>query len=266
MKYRTLFFILSSILIAPLSSAHDTWLQTNTNVIRVNGSVHIDFFLGNHGNDHRDFKVAGKPDLEGSTLTLYTPDNKTIDLKPSLIDQGYTPKEGYYTARFEPVVPGLYLIAQASDKVVSYAPTRSIHSAKTFFLASKTLDKCAVDTSAFNKVLNHPLELVPQSHPVSPMGPGTSVKVQLLFKGKPLANTKVSFIPRGAQLSEGMDARYERNTDANGLASLELKEPTYYLIVAHYQDPNASGPNYTSTKYSATLTILVPAICPCCGE
>ncbi|MGH7138544.1 MAG: DUF4198 domain-containing protein, partial [Pirellulales bacterium] len=40
------------------AGAHDTWVQTNTNVIRAGDVVFVDFFLGNHGNDHRDFKMA----------------------------------------------------------------------------------------------------------------------------------------------------------------------------------------------------------------
>jgi hypothetical protein len=36
--------------------------------------------------------------------------------------------------------------------------------------------------------------------------------------------------------------------------------------VAHWKEPNESGKGYDSTKYSATLTILVPQVCPCCGE
>ena len=44
--------------------AHDLWLQTNTTVVRTGDVVHIDCMLGNHGNDHRDFKLAGKPGIE----------------------------------------------------------------------------------------------------------------------------------------------------------------------------------------------------------
>ena len=44
----------------------------------------------------------------------------------------------------------------------------------------------------------------------------------------------------------------------------------YYLVVAHWQEPSESGSlggkEYKSTKYSATLTVLTPQVCPCCGE
>jgi uncharacterized GH25 family protein len=253
-------------LLASLALAHDTWLQPNSNIVRVGDVIYLDWMLGNHGNGHRDFKIAGKPSLEDATVRVIDPDGRSYDLKPSMIDQGYAPKEGFWTARFEPAKPGLYLVSQTSDKIADYAPLRSVHSAKTFFLASKTLDHVSMFTKGFDRILGDPLELVPQTHPITPMGPGQPLTVQLLYKGKPLPNATVSFIPRGTKLKEGFDPAYDRKTDEKGLATFEPKEANYYLIAAHHEDPNDKGQGYTATKYSATLTLLVPAICPCCGE
>ena len=59
--FRTLLTL--ALLVPPvIVSAHDTWVQTNTPLIRVGDAVHIDLMLGNHGNDHRDFKLASKVD------------------------------------------------------------------------------------------------------------------------------------------------------------------------------------------------------------
>jgi uncharacterized GH25 family protein len=248
------------------AGAHDSWVQTNTNAVRVGDNIHVDLMLGNHGNHHRDFKLASKIDLAGCTLTVLAPDGKRYDLKDRLIDTGYTPKEGFWSARFAGAQPGLYLVAHTSDKVVSYAPTRSVKSAKTFFVVSKSLDKVSSVNPGFDKVLGHTLELVPETNPVTPMGPETPIKVRLLYKGKPLANAQVSFIPRGESLSEGLDQRYERLTDEKGRASFTPKEGNYYLVVAHQEEANEAGKGYQGTKYSATLTVLVPQICPCCGE
>jgi hypothetical protein len=87
-----------------------------------------------------------------------------------------------------------------------------------------------------------------------------------VYKGKPLANGRVSFIPRGATLTEGFDSQYERMTDADGRASFTPKLGDVYLVVAHHVEPAEAGPNHEGTKYSATLTVIVPQICPCCGE
>lgn len=258
--------VVAALMLTATLSAHDTWVQTNTNVVRAGDNVHIDLMLGNHGNDHRDFKLAGKIDLQGCTLNVVAPDGKRYDAMDRLTDTGYTPKEGYWTTSFAADKPGLYLVAHTSDKVVHYAPTRSVKSAKTYFVVSKSLDNVPRHNPGFDKPLGHALELVPQTSPVTPMGPGTPIKVKLLYKGKPLTGARVSFIPRGVALTEGFDARYERKTDDRGLASFTPVEGNYYLVVAHHLEPKESGEKYKSTKYSATLTVLVPRICPCCGE
>jgi len=54
----------SCLMLARTALAHDTWVQTNTNLIRSGDAVHVDLMLGNHGNDHRDFKLASKTGLE----------------------------------------------------------------------------------------------------------------------------------------------------------------------------------------------------------
>jgi uncharacterized GH25 family protein len=264
--FKSLFAFALLLAAAGLGAAHDTWVQTNTNVVRVGDNIHIDLMLGNHGNGHRDFKLASKIDLQGSTLEVIAPDGKRYDLKDQLVDTGYTPKEGFWTVRFAAAQPGLYLVAHTSDKVVSYAPTRSVKSAKTYFVVSRSLDKVTHHNPGFEKPLGHALELVPEANPVTPMGPEMPIKVRLLYKGKPLANARVSFIPRGTSLSEEFDKRYERLTDAKGRAAFTPTEGNYYLVVAHWEEPKEGGKDYTSTKYSATLTVYVPQLCPCCQE
>ena len=254
------------LLVISPAMAHDSWIQTNSNVIRTGENVRIDLMLGNHGNNHRDFKLAGKVDMATSKLEVVDPDGKRYDIREQLVDLGYTPKEGFWSADFADDKEGVYVVAQTSDQVVSYAPKRTVMSAKAFFLVSKSLDKVSSKSVGFNRPLGHPFELVPQANPVAPMGPGTAIKVQLLYKGKPAANSRVSFIPRGETLAEAFDSRYERMTDANGLASFIPTLATYYLVVAHMDEPNEKGKGFEGTKYSATLTVLVPKICPCCHE
>jgi uncharacterized GH25 family protein len=245
---------------------HDIWVQTNANVIRAGDAVHIDLMLGNHGNDHRDFKLASKlaPEMI-DTFEVRGPDGTKYDLRPGLADLGYAPNEGYYSARFVARKPGLYITSQTMDKVLRYgAPVRAIRSAKTMFVVSPTLDRVSKEQPGFDRPLGHRLELVPQTNPVTPMGPGTPIKVRLLLEGKPLANARVSFIPRGVALKEGTDEQYERTTDMDGRAVFAPKMGTYYLIVAHHVAPAPAKGTGMATKFSATLTVLVPEVCPCC--
>jgi uncharacterized GH25 family protein len=251
------------------AQAHDTWVETNTNVYRVGDGAHIDLKLGNHGNEHRDFKLASKVDLANCKLDVLAPDGKRYDLKSSLIDTGYTPKEGYWTTTFSADKPGIYTVFHTFDGVMSYAPERAIKSAKTFFLVSKSLDRVPTDVPGFNKKLGNGLELVPECNPVTPMGPGMPFKLRLYFKGKPLANTKISFIPEGETLKGEFDPRYEAKTNVNGRATFTPTEGNRYLAVAHVETKehgqDAAGAKYETTQYGATLCLYVPLICPCCG-
>lgn len=260
----TLAVVIFTVAAAP---AHDTWVQPNTNLVRTGDAVHIDLMLGNHGNDHRDFKLASKLSPEGvGVFEVRSPEGKKYDLKPDLADLGYAPKEGFLSAKFVPGKPGLYVAAQSADSVVNHGrPVRSVRSAKAYFVASDSLDKVARDLPGFDKPLGHALELVPEVNPVAPMGPGTPIKVRLVFGGKPLAGAKVSFIPRGVTLKEGTDPDYERTTDAGGRAAFTPKSGTFYLVAAHHKTGD-KGEKYEATQYAATLTVLVPEKCPCCGD
>jgi len=254
-------------LFAGTAAAHDTWVQTNTNLIRTGDAVHIDLMLGNHGNDHRDFKLASKIELDGASLTVTGPDGKAYDLKPKLSDLGYAPKEGFHSAKFAATKPGLYTVTHTLDRVVNHGkPVRAVRSAKAYFLVSPSLDKVGRDWVGFDKPLGHALELVADANPVAPMGPGTAIKVRVLFQGKPLADARVSFVPRGETLAEGFDKTYERTTDAEGRASFIPKTGNYYLVVVHHKEPATGKVDYDSIAYSATLTVFVTEICPCCGE
>jgi hypothetical protein len=254
------------LLAAAAGHAHDTWLQTNTNLVRTGDVVHVDLLLGNHGNHHRDFKLAGKPDVAGSILQIVAPGGATFDLTDRLVDTGYAPQEGFWTARFAPAEAGLYVVGHLSDKVMSYAPVRSVKGAKTCFVVSPSLDNVPPENPGFDRPLGHPLELVPLANPVTPMGPGTAIRVRLLYKQEPLAGARVSFIPRGQTLSAGFDEKYERTTNNQGEASFAPTFGTYYLIVAHRIEPQERGPNYNETKYSATLCVFVPQVCACCAQ
>jgi uncharacterized GH25 family protein len=250
-----------------LAPAHDTWVQTNTNLVRTGDAIHIDLMLGNHGNDHRDFKLASKLSPDSiQTFEVVTPGGKKYDLKRDMADLGYAPKEGYHSAKFVAAKPGLYVAAQTLDRVMNHGkPIRGYRSAKTCFVVSDSLDKVAKDQPGFDKPLGHRIELVPEANPVVPVGPGTPIKVKLLFEGKPLGGVRVSFIPRGVTLKEGTDAEYERTTDKDGRAAFTPKTGTYYLVVAHCTREE-KGNGYESAHYSATLTVFVPEKCPCCGD
>ena len=102
---------------------------------------------------------------------MLAPDGKRYDLKDRLVDLGYAPKEGFWTARFATGQAGLHLVAHTSDKVVHYAPTRSVKSGKTYFVASTSMDKVPMDDPGWGKALGQVLELIPETNPACAESP-----------------------------------------------------------------------------------------------
>jgi len=252
--------------LASMAQAHDTWVETNTNIVRPGDAIYTDLKLGNHGNHHRDFKLASKIALEDLTWEVIDPSGKAFDAQSVAVDTGYAPKEGFWNAKYVADQPGLYSVVHTLDKIVNHGtPIRAMKSSKTFFIVSKSLDEVPGDLTGYEKPLGHTLELVPTVNPVAPLGPGKPIEVQLLYHGKPLKDTVVSFVPRRETLKEGFDETYERKTDENGMASFTPKTGDQYLVVAHVTDEDAQGDGFEKTAYSATLTVIVPERCPCCG-
>lgn len=256
---------LAAVAFPAVGRGHDTWVQVSANAVRPDDVVHVDLLLGNHGNDHRDFKIAGKlGSLEGVTLDVLGPGGRKTDLLPGLVDLGYAPKEGFWSGRFVAADEGLHCVAHARDGIRH--GSRGLKSGKAYFLVSESLDTPPVATKEFAQPLGHPLELVLKSHPVLASGPGQPIAVQLLHHGKPLADERVSFIPRGTTLKAGFDPDYERQTDAEGRCTFTPREGNLVLVVAHRTVPEERGEGYDKTSYSATLVLNVPQRCACCTE
>ncbi|RCS40776.1 DUF4198 domain-containing protein [Bremerella cremea] len=253
--------------LASVATAHDTWVETNTNIVRTGDAIYTDLKLGNHGNHHRDFKLASKIGMEGLTWTVISPSGEKFDAQSVAVDTGYAPKEGFWNAKYVADKPGLYTVSHTLDKIVNHGTAiRARKSGKTFFIVSDSLDQVPSDLTGFDQPLGHALELVPIENPVAPLGPGKPITVKLLLHGKPLADTVVSFIPRRETLAEDFDETYERKTNQQGEASFTPKSGDQYLVVAHLTDEDAKGEDFEKTAYTATLTVIVPERCPCCGE
>jgi len=251
--------------ISSVTSAHDTWVETHTAIVRTGDATYVSLKLGNHGNDHRDFKLASKLDLSGCSLNILMPNTLKFDMLPELRDVGYAPNEGYWTGKFVTGSAGTYVVGHLFDKVVNHGrPLRSIKSGKSFFLASPKLDQLTDESTQWKDPLGHPLEIVPVSHPVLFTGPGMPIEIKVLRQGKPVTDARVSFIPEGTTLAEGFDETYERRTDEAGVASWSPRTGCRLLIVTHLKDESEQGEGFDLTSYSATMQMLVPDICPCC--
>ena len=250
-------FVCASVIAVPVL-AHDTWVEVNTPEVREGNVVHVDLKLGNHGNGHRDFKLHSLITLDHVSLAVKAPCGCTTDLKPNLIGTAYEPKQGYWTTPYITSKPGLHVVSHELDTL--HGKIRAIKSAKTYFVVGPDPSATKGPLMRCDRALGHPLELVPLTNPVTESGPGKPIRVRVLFEEKPLADARVTFIPRGQTLSEDFDDELERRTDANGEAEFTPTEATMVLAVIHHQEPERSGEGYDSTYYSATLTVAVPQV------
>lgn len=245
--------------------AHDTWVEATPAVVRPGDVVHVGVFLGNHGNEHRDFKVAGKlGSLDGVAVDVIAPGGRRTDLVPTLVDVGYAPAEGFWTGRFVVAEEGLHCVSHVRDGIRHGA--RGLKGGKAYFFAAEKLDAIAKPADDHATPLGHPLELVLETHPVIGCGPGKPITVRLLHRGQPLADHRVSFIPRGSTLAADFDHEHERMTDADGRCSYTPREGNLLLVVAHLTAPEERGDGYDKTSYAATLVLAVPQRCPCCAD
>lgn len=239
---------------------HDTWVETNTPVIHVNDAIYIDLCLGNHGNQHRDFKLAGKIDLKDCTLEVISPKGVKTDLLPGVIDMGLSPKEGYWKAKYVAADSGLFVVSHTCEKIVNHGqPLRTVKSGKAYFGVGRSGNELP-QQGDYSKPLGHALEIVPLSDPIVGCGPGKEMAIQVLLKGKPLPNARVTFVPRREKLREGFDDRFERRTNDEGKASFTPMGGDQILIVTRANNGEAKGDGYEGTNYSATLTISVPEV------
>lgn len=243
-----------TLVFVPAASAHDLWIEASARAVRVGAWLSLSVMLGNHGNEHRDFKLAGKVAAADRRLFVVGPDGRRQDLSPSLFDVGMTPDEGYWTTRFHPTTPGLYIAGSSFDKVMSYAPVRDVKCAKAFFVAGASLDHPPA-ASGFDQALGAPFELIPLTDPTA-LAPGKPLRVRLIYRGHPMAGVKVGFVPRGAAAEGETDPHYQATTGPDGTAQMILRESNAYLVAAHWTDEKAKGKGYGSINYSATLYVL----------
>ena len=244
---------------AALAQAHDTWVQTGSLIAKQGEYVYVDLILGNHGNSHRDFKLASKITLAPCTLDIVNPNGTTVDLKPRIIDMGSAEKEGFWTARYVTEQKGLYQVIHKLDTL--HGKTRAVKSSKTYFFATDSY--ASITTDGINKIvpMNQGLEFMIDS-PLEKLGAGNEMRLRLLWNGKPLPDTRVSFIPRGAVLAEGFDSQFERNTDSSGFVTYTPSEGNYLLAVAHHVAADEKGDGYEKTHYGATLVLAIPQVAP----
>lgn len=247
-------FVIAISLSSTKLKAHDTWLECDAATVPVGEYTYVHLMLGNHGNDHRDFKLASKVSLTPCTLAVLTPDGRAVDLKSRMIDRGSAEREGFWSAQYTFVNPGLHRFIHTLDTL--HRTTRAIKSAKTFVMAMRPGRPSAIP-SRKDACHGFGLELVLKT-PFERIAAGEHLELQVMRSGKPLESARVTFVPRGTTLNEGFDANHERMTDSDGLVRLTPDRGNVFLAVVHHLADDESGDGYEKTHYSAAMVLQVP--------
>lgn len=255
---RTCSFVLFFMLLGSIytqTKAHDTWVETGTLQIRTGEYLYVDLRLGNHGNNHRDFKLASKISLAPCELSVTGPTGSQTDLKSKLVDLGSAEKEGYWTSRYVARESGVYEVLH--ELSTFHGKTRAIKSAKTYFVASEANDRKPIRGQENIKPHGLGLEFLLET-PVEQISAGAPIRLKLLRNGKPVAGTLVSFVPRGVTLSADEDATYELKTESDGSVEFTPTEGNLILAVAHFVAEDEKGEGFDKTSYGATIVLAVP--------
>lgn len=105
------------------------------------------------------------------------------------------------------------------------------------------------------RALGHVLEIVPETDP-SELKAGDSLRVRVLFKGKPLPDAAVSAVYSGADL-KGHQYPVATRTDANGMAELKLDRGGLWYARMIYMEPVQNDPEVDWRSYFATVTFTI---------
>lgn len=257
--------LLAALLVLPGgAAAHDGWLQVYAPVVRVGQVAHVDLMLGNHANEHRSYRIAGKLDPDEVDVTVVGPGGDVRSLDDALFDAGEadaTPPpgpKGYLSTAFVPRAEGIYVVAARGDAVLQHGdapPFRSLRLAKTLVAAARVpLAERAREFTGYDRAVGDDrLEIIPKTN-LTGVWAGEEIVLELRLKGRPLAGQTVAVIRRSTAETR------ELVTDQAGMVRFPAGEPDYYLVrVEADQDDEAVPGEYAKTTYEATLTYVVQA-------
>lgn len=107
----------------------------------------------------------------------------------------------------------------------------------------------------WGKVLGHDLELVPLSDPALAK-PGETLRLRVLFRGKPLAGAEVERGDGATAVPEKDIPRFA--TDAGGVAAVPIVQAgPLLLVIDHRVSPSLTPDQAAADLYNATLWVIV---------
>jgi uncharacterized GH25 family protein len=247
------------------SLAHDGWIEVPT-IVETGQPVTISLMLGNHSNDHKSYRLAGKWNPKFTKLMVIEPSGKVNDITASLVDLGEDPEKtgpkgpkGFHIASFMPKEDGVHIILGRQEEVAQHgdAPKfRGVRSARAAFTALRTPRVAeAKKSSGYARTVDieNLMEIVPVSNPLG-VTQNAPVTFQVRYKGKAFANQNVTVVGR----LEGPASVQEFTTDEKGQINFTAGRPDTYLMRVKFEERSErSEGEYDLSAYEATYVFQV---------
>ena len=249
------------------ATGHDYWIQPDTFAPAPDKSVAVRVFVGDHFKSEGERPFQKKPTVRFQLLSA----NQTVDLAAlgredkTPMAEITCPRAGSYWIALE---RGPHFIKLDADKFNHYLTEEGLRAvleqrrqAKEDRLPGRERYrrylKCLLRAGGkgdetWKKVLGHKLEIVPLADPGA-VRPGGTLKVRVLFEGKPLANAALFALHKQAdKVSE-----QKLTTAADGTAKVAVRGRGVWLLRLVHMRRCADCPGADWESFWSALTFAV---------
>ena len=237
--------------------AHDGWIEVAPTLVEKGQPVTVALMHGNHSNEHRSYRLAGKWDLEFTKVTVIAPSGKTIAL--DMVDLGEDPEKtgpkgpkGFHVAQLLADEEGVYTVVARQERMLQRGDGpkfRGVRFARSAFAALPAPTVAEVQKLAPEaKPRGGDLEIVPVTKILGAVH-GAPLTLEVRYKGAPAAGKTVSIVRKIAGAAGAQDL----DTDAEGRVSFTADAADYYLARVKFDEKSERGDGqHDLSSYEAT--------------
>ncbi|HKA34425.1 MAG TPA: DUF4198 domain-containing protein [Candidatus Binatia bacterium] len=227
--------------------AHDGWIEVAPSIVEKGQPVTIALMHGNHSNEHRSYRLAGKWDPEFTKVSVVSPSGKTTAVE--IVDLGEDPEKtgpkgpkGFHIAQFVADEEGVHTVVARQERDLQRGDGprfRGVRFARSAFaaLALPTVAEAQkIKAGAPQARGGDDLEIVPVDNGAGAVR-GAPVTLQVRYKGKPAEGKVVSIVPKLA----GAGAAQDVTTDALGRVTFAPPAADFYLARVKFDEKSERG-------------------------
>ncbi len=233
---RHAFLVAAALILAAPASAHDLWLAPGQ------GGVHV-----HYGHPH-------EPDMPSiaklMSLTAYDASGATPLVAKAATGTVWAARQG------DALVAASYdngYWVRLDDGSYRNASKRAVPQASKSLWSMKFAKTVLGPSAPWDRVVGQLLEIVPMEDPSAASG---TIRVQVLFEGRPLADASVVATDGVNFKSEADQARAETGADGRALVPLRTAGPQV-LSVSHRVRPSQTPELADADAYSATFAFTI---------